>query len=74
MYYEIIPGIIITLIFIAGALTQRIKEKKVWNGGVCMESGKEWKLFDVDSSGGRGYTDGTHYCWISFNVDNKKEP
>jgi len=50
-------------------LNQRNKEKRIWNNGICAKSGKPWKSFDQDSQGGRGYTDGKNYCWISYKVD-----
>jgi len=53
----------------------RSAEKKIWNNGICVETGEPWKHFDTDSQGGRGYTsiDGNSgkdvYTWISYNVD-----
>mgnify|MGYP003136851653 CR=1 FL=1 len=42
-------------------------EAKCWNGGTCKESGEPWTLFDYDSLGGRGYTDGVgNYIWILY--------
>jgi len=49
-------------------------ERNEWNDGICKISGKPWIRFDTDSQGGRGYTDKEgHYCWISYNVDEKYE-
>ena len=62
-----------------GAAACWISESRTWNGGVCRESGLPWRLFDRDSQGGRGYTDGAgNYCWFSWpsiapNVENKGE-
>lgn len=50
----------------AGAAASILAERREWNGGVCKKSGKPWRYFDSDSEGGRGYTDGEHYCWISW--------
>lgn len=69
MCYEMIPGIVIFAVMMIGGIWQRCHEKREWNGGICAASGKPWKLFDYDSHGGRGYTDGTNYCWISYSVD-----
>lgn len=65
-----IPGIVILTVMAIGGIWQRRNEKLQWNGGVCAASGKPWKLFDYDSQGGRGYTDGENYCWISYRVDS----
>jgi hypothetical protein len=46
-----------------------IVESIEWNGGKCPKCGKEWKLFDVDSQGGRGYTCDCRHIWISYPVD-----
>ena len=49
-------------------------ENKGFNGGVCPRCGKDLRLFDHDSHGGRGYKcDGCHYTtWVSyFTVDRK---
>ena len=49
----------------------RIKEKEDWNNGVCPWCGHNWRYFDTDSQGGRGYI--CDNCgrdiWISYNVD-----
>ena len=64
-------GIIIILIIIGIVLT-RIYEKKEWNNGTCPKCGGEFKLFDVDSQGGRMYRcDNWHFCDISYNVDKR---
>lgn len=49
-------------------------EKRWWNGGIA-PSGKPWVRFDIDSQGGRGYTDGDGcYCWISWpGIDTPNE-
>lgn len=65
-----ILGIVILAVMTIGAIWQRRLEKLNWNGGICATSGKPWKLFDHDSWGGRGYTDGVNYCWISYRVDS----
>ncbi len=48
----------------------RYLESREWNRGFCRKHGSEWKNFDTDSQGGRGYkcADGCH-TWISYNVD-----
>jgi hypothetical protein len=38
-----------------------------WNNGACRSSGREWRYFDTDSQGGRGYADGEgNTTWISW--------
>jgi hypothetical protein len=69
MTLEMIPWIVILLVMTICGIRQRFIEKKIWNGGISSTSGKPWKIFDYDSHGGRGYTDGENYCWISYNVD-----
>jgi len=67
-YYLIILFFI--LVFIFGGMIARHFEKKEWNNGVCKITYRPWKNFDMDSQGGRGYTDGCgNYCWMSYNVD-----
>jgi hypothetical protein len=58
---------ILVIIPIIGSISDSIN----WNGGKCPKCGKEWKLFDVDSQGGRGYTCDCRHIWISYNVDRK---
>ena len=70
MIPEMIPGIVILTVMLIGGIWQRRNEKREWNGGICAASGKPWKLFDHDSQGGRGYTDGANHCWISYRVDS----
>lgn len=73
MNVEIIAGIIFLIVILIGVSIGRCYEKKQWNNGVCSFSNKPWKLFDYDSQGGRGYTDGEgNYCWISYKVDKIK--
>lgn len=39
-----------------------------WNGGICKESGKPWRHFDLDSDGNHGYSDGCgNYLWSTFD-------
>jgi hypothetical protein len=46
-------------------------EKLSWNSGICVETGKYWIIFDMDSSGARGYTSGDYTTWISWNHIDK---
>jgi len=66
--------IIITFIavMIIGGIFTRNHEKKMWNNGICKETGLPWKHFDNDSQGGRGYESGGHYFWVSWKVDKIK--
>ena len=66
----IIFGISIIISIIIGAISMRRYEKKEWNNGVCSKCGDKWRLFDIDSQGGRMYRcDNWHYCDVSYNVD-----
>ena len=69
----IVISFLAMLFFIGGAVLCRHLEKKEWNNGKCTNCGTEWKNFDTDSQGGRGYScpkcDKT--IWISYNVDKK---
>ena len=57
--------------FVFAAIVGSYIERRVWNNGICAESGLPWKFSDVDSQGGRGYSDGAgNNCWISYPVDN----
>lgn len=58
---------------IGSMISDRRKERKQWNKGICPYCGKEWILYDVDSSGGRMYRcENWHYCSITHNADKKK--
>jgi len=44
-----------------------ISEKRDWNNGISKYDGTNWKHFDTNSQGGRGYTDkSNNYIWISY--------
>ena len=57
--------ICLPLLMMVGGIWGYFSEQRRWNNGIS-PSGKPWRLFDHDSQGGRGYTDGTFYCWISW--------
>ena len=67
--YNIIIGCVILSVMVIGGWIQRSREQKIWNNGINSNSGIPWRYFDSDSQGGRGYTDGNEYIWISYNVD-----
>lgn len=65
-------GIILLAVMLFGGLFSYRTEKKLWNNGISAKSGIPWKSFDMNSQGGRGYTDGIDYIWISYSwVDNR---
>ena len=69
---ELLPAVIILVGLFGGAFIARHYEKRDWNNGFCRKTGQPWKSFDMDSQGGRGYTDGQgNYTWVSYNVDKK---
>lgn len=47
----------IVAVWILGMALAWRSDRRVWNGGICRESGRPWVLFDTDSEGGRGYVD-----------------
>ena len=58
----------IICLMLLGAIWAYCMEKKDWNNGSCPDCNIEWRNFDMDSQGGRGYTcdkcDKT--IWISW--------
>jgi len=47
-------------------------ERRDWNRGQCRKCGCEWRYFDTDRQGGRGYRDDHgHYLWISCPLDKR---
>lgn len=66
-------GTLIVILWGIGCLWQRNNEKRWWNGGYCRDCGSEWKRFDMDSQGGRGYScECGKSIWISYRVDKKE--
>lgn len=64
--------VLLTIIFIYGAIQTLNREKAEWNNGKCPECGKEWEFFDMDSQGYRVYKcENNHTCAVSYNVDKK---
>lgn len=43
-----------------------LRDKRIWNNGVCRENGEKWVLFDRDSQGGYGLKAGDVRRWISW--------
>lgn len=71
---SIIIGTSIVTLIIMGGVWCRNVEKKEWNKGICSKCGKEWRLYAVDSQGGRMYScENRHNCDISYRVDTKEE-
>ena len=65
-------GVSLLVLMFCGAIFQRNKEKKIWNNGISPYTYEKWKMFDMDSQGGRGYFDGKNRIWISYAVDKEK--
>lgn len=59
-------GLVILALMFLGMRWGYKSEKKLWNDGICKETGEPWVSFDVDSQGGRGYKSGGHTIWISY--------
>lgn len=68
--------IILLVIGLVLFITGYISERKWWNRGMCCECNTEWKYFDSDSQGGRGYFCGCpkyHSVWISYpGIDRRR--
>jgi hypothetical protein len=63
--WVLVPLIAMVVLLTVGYLN----DKRNWNGGMS-PLGIKWEYFDMDSQGGRGYTDGNgNYVWISYGVD-----
>ena len=66
----LIIGILLLVLMSVGGVWARGSEKKMWNNGICQYCRSTWKIFDVDSSGGRGYKCiCPRHIWISYAVD-----
>lgn len=70
---EIILLILFIVFVICGISFAIYSEKKDFNNGKCPKCGKQLKLFDMDSQGGRGYccNDCRYYAWISYDCVDK---
>ena len=66
-------GLFLISVIVIGGVLAWSYEKKTWNKGICVKTGKLWEYFDTDSQGGSGYKSGGYSCWISYpGVDKKK--
>ena len=72
-YMEIVLLILFIIFVICGISFAIYIEKKEFNNGKCPKCGKQLKLFDMDSQGGRGYCcyDCRYYAWISYDCVDK---
>ena len=44
-----------------------IGDYRAWNYGTCRKCRTQWRYFDTDSHGGKGYKcDGGHVTWVSY--------
>ena len=54
-----------------------VRERKIWNNGICKETGRSWVYFDTDSQGHDGYKSydksgkEVQLCWI-FPLNSRK--
>ena len=59
------------LMILVGVFLGVYFDYKDWNNGVSPYDGTNWKMFDKDSQGGRGYKDESgNYIWVSYRVDS----
>ena len=58
--------IVVFLLIGIGVFAQHRYEKRVWNKGVCKETGCAWNAFAMDSGGATGYTSGNYTIWVSL--------
>lgn len=72
----VVIGVAVTfvLILVVGVFAGYWRERTAWNGGRCRMCAGEWKSFDMDSQGGRGYSCpcGKH-LWVSWPIDGRWE-
>ena len=70
-YVGISIGVFVLLLMVVGGWFQFRYERRIWNGGFH-SCGDPWKLFDMDSQGGRGYIcrspqhEQMPHIWISY--------
>lgn len=63
------------VLFISLFFIFKHSDSKIWNNGVCKESGKKWVAFDSDFGGDVGYCDNSeehNTIWISSHWINKR--
>ena len=70
-YVGISIGVSVLLLMVVGGWFQFRYEHRIWNGGFH-SCGEPWKLFDMDSQGGRGYIcrspqhEQAPHIWINY--------
>lgn len=62
---------LLILLFLVGSLFGSISERLEYNNGICKKNELQWKYFDTDSQGGRGYKAGDQICWVSWPMIDK---
>ncbi len=69
MPVEIVIIVGITTACIAVGFISIAREKKIWNGGICKETGEKWEFQETDSQGGRLYWEkgAGDVIWITWN-------
>lgn len=51
MWRDLWPLVLLALFFLAVSLWGSISERKLWNNGICVETGEPWISFDMSSQG-----------------------
>jgi len=61
-------GIALFFVMIVVMYGARGMEKRAYNGGICPGCAQDWRQYDVDSTGARGYTCDTcnKGVWVSY--------
>lgn len=65
---NLIVGIIFGAVFLFIGIcivVHFIQEKRLWNCGICKETGDPWESFAMDSGGCIGYESHDHTIWVS---------
>lgn len=68
-------GLGLIILFAIGGYLQSRRERRRWNNGVDVHTGRRWRRFDIDSQGGRMYTNDAYsvdrrFCDVSYNHDS----
>lgn len=72
MIIKIIALLSVATIAAVFPIVGRKIDKKAWNNGKCPNCGAEWRMFDIDSQGGRLYEcskDCGEWIGVSYSVD-----
>jgi hypothetical protein len=65
---QTIPLSCLLLLFLFAFRMSVRSQYRVWNNGICKQSGKAWIHYSTNDNGSRCYSDGKgHFCEISYH-------